>query len=161
MNFFLKVLFFSIAAALPAHGIYAQKCIHAAGGEAGGSGGSVSWSLGQVACSDWSDAGGIVTEGVQQPYEIFIMPGLQEFQSNPACLVFPNPTSGNLNLKILDPELKNISLRIYDTKGRQLRNLKVTAKETTIPMDDLKTNTYYLCIQEKDQPVMTYKILKK
>jgi len=161
MKIFLKLLVTLMPAVFFMPGLYAQKMILSAGGEAEGGGGNISWSIGQAAYSVWADAEGTLTEGVQQPYEIFISPGLQEFQPESLCIIFPNPTTGNVNLKILDPKLKKISYCIYDTEGRQLHKMAVGIAETTISMDDLKPDTYFLVIQEMDRAIMTYKIIKR
>jgi len=161
MKFFLKSLIILITAVFCNPGLYAQRITLPAGGEANGEGGTVSWSVGQVAYSVWEGTEDKLTEGVQQPYEIFIMPGFQEFQSESFCIIFPNPTSENVNLKITDPKLKNLSFCIFDTEGRQLRKMDIGTTETTIPMDDLKPGTYFLVIQEMDQTKRTYKIIKK
>ncbi|MCP4553263.1 MAG: T9SS C-terminal target domain-containing protein, partial [Bacteroidetes bacterium] len=49
-----------------AHG---QTTANTSGGEASGSGGAVSYSVGQVVCQTYSGTNGSVAEGVQQPYE--------------------------------------------------------------------------------------------
>jgi hypothetical protein len=142
-------------------GLFAQEGILSASCDASGIGGTVSWSVGQVAYSAWSDATGFVTEGVQQPYEIFNITGFEESASAPRFIVFPNPTSGKVTLKIFDPGLENFDACIYDMNGKRLLSVKVGAEEATIPMEDLRPATYVLNILEKDQTVMTYKIIKK
>lgn len=54
----------------------AQEAIPASGGNATGSGGSVSYSVGQVEYSSNTGSGGSVAAGVQQPYEISVVTGL-------------------------------------------------------------------------------------
>jgi hypothetical protein len=161
MKSILKILILWMLWAFSWSGLFAQGMINTAGNDAIGEGGSVSWSIGLVAFSAWGDMGGNITEGVQQPYEIFIMPGLQEVQTNSFFLVFPNPTDGNVNLKILDTKLKDLSYRIYDTEGREFRRLALITDVTAIPMNDLKPGTYYLVILVADYPIKTYKIINK
>jgi len=50
--------------------ILAQTAIPAAGGNATGSGGTVSYSVGQLTYNTYQGSVGTVSEGVQQPYEI-------------------------------------------------------------------------------------------
>ena len=52
--------------------IQAQEAVAAAGGEATGSGGTVSYTIGQINYTTNTGAGGTITQGVQQPYEFFI-----------------------------------------------------------------------------------------
>ncbi len=56
-----------------------QEAVTATGGEASGSNGTVSYTVGQVGYSVKTGGGGSVLEGVQQPYEIFIV-GVDEEQ---------------------------------------------------------------------------------
>ncbi len=141
--------------------LFAQQDILSAGCNATGNSGSVSWSVGLVAYSAWSASTGTITEGVQQPYEIFNIAGLEESESIPGFIVFPNPTSGKVTLKFFDHRLNNLSSCIYDVEGTLLRRIAIDTEEVIIPMDDLKPATYFLIILEKDQPVKTYKLIKK
>jgi hypothetical protein len=161
MKIVLKLLLILLLAGFTRVPLFAQQDILAASCNASGNGGTVSWSVGLVAYSSWGGASGSIIEGVQQPYEIFNLDGLEEFDSNPGFIVFPNPTTGKVTLKFLDSNLKNRSSCIYDMEGILLRKVTADTEEVTIPMDDLKPATYFLVILEKDQPVKTYKIIKK
>lgn len=161
MKIISKFLFMLALGGLPAAGLFAQQEILSANCDAAGLGGTVSWSVGQVAYSAWSDATGFITEGVQQPYEIFNITGFEESASAPQFIVFPNPTTGKVTLKISDPGLKNLDACIYNMNGKRLRIVNVNTEETTIPMEDLRPGAYFLNILEKDQTVMTCKIIKK
>lgn len=52
--------------------LQAQQTVPATGGVATGSGGTVSYTVGQVADTTQTGSGGTVTQGVQQPFEIWI-----------------------------------------------------------------------------------------
>ena len=53
-------------------GLHAQENTTAAGGEATGSGGTASYSVGQVVYTTVTGTNGSVAQGVQHPYEISI-----------------------------------------------------------------------------------------
>jgi len=53
-------------------GLQEQQAILATGGNATGSGGTVSYTVGQAAYITQTGSGGTVTQGVQQPFEIWI-----------------------------------------------------------------------------------------
>ena len=161
MKSFLKLLFILILMGFPLAKLFAQQEILSAACDATGIGGSVTWSVGQVAYSDWSDVTGTLTEGVQQPYEIFIIYGLEDFEPDPEFIVFPNPTSGKVTLKFFNHQPDNMSSCIYDGDGALLYRIAIDTKEVSIPMDNLKPATYFLIILEKDQPVKSYKIIKR
>ena len=59
----------------------AQESANASGGDASGSGGTVAYSVGQVVYTTNTDASGTVSQGVQQPYEIFTL-GIKETELN-------------------------------------------------------------------------------
>jgi hypothetical protein len=71
MKFYTK-FFLTISFTLCSLGlVHAQESINASGGEATGSEGTVSYSVGQVFYSTFSDQGnGSISEGVQQNLEI-------------------------------------------------------------------------------------------
>jgi hypothetical protein len=55
--------------------IHAQEAIPAGGGNASGSGGSASYSVGQVVYTTNTGTNGSAAQGVQQPYEISVVSG--------------------------------------------------------------------------------------
>ena len=74
--------------------VQAQTAISAAGGDATGTGGSVSYSVGQLTYITNTGTNGSVSEGVQQPYEILTI-GMDEAKGiSLAYSVHPNPTPG-------------------------------------------------------------------
>jgi len=56
-------------------GLHAQEAIPASGGNAKGSGGTVSYSFGQVYYISVEGVNGTVAQGVQQPFEISVVTG--------------------------------------------------------------------------------------
>ena len=59
-------------------GLQAQESVNATGGNAQGSGGSVSYSVGQLFYLIITGETGSVSEGVQQPYEISVVTAVVE-----------------------------------------------------------------------------------
>ena len=159
MKTILRFFLFLMITGYPAVALFAQQEILSTGFEASGTGGSVSGSAGQVAFSTWQDTTGIITEGVQQPFEIFIL-SVNELESTPMCTVFPNPTSGEVTLKF-NSSVSNMSTCLYDLNGTKLKSTTIDTLETIVPMDELQPATYILVILQKDQPVKTYKIIKR
>ncbi|MDD4385781.1 MAG: hypothetical protein PHD06_11460, partial [Bacteroidales bacterium] len=58
--------------------VQAQESLNATGGNASGSGGSAGYSVGQMVYTTHIGTNGSVAEGVQQPYEISIVIGIEE-----------------------------------------------------------------------------------
>ena len=91
----------------------AQQATISSGGDALGSGGTASYSVGQVVYTTNSGSNGSVSQGVQQVYGIFAL-GIKETALNSSISVFPNPTSDNLTLQISDFKNEKLAYQLYD-----------------------------------------------
>jgi opacity protein-like surface antigen len=81
--------------------VSAQTRVNATGGNASGSGGSASYSVGQVAYQTKTGSSGSVAEGVQQPYEISVVSGIEKaIGISLSVSAYPNPTTDFLQLKV-------------------------------------------------------------
>jgi hypothetical protein len=106
-------------------GLQAQEAVIAAGGTASGSGGSLSYSVGQVVNSTNTGANGSVTQGLQQPFEISIITGIEDAREIDLNVdAFPNPTSDYLNLDIENHDNTNLSYQLFDMQGKVLESKK-------------------------------------
>ena len=140
--------------------IQAQEAVAAAGGEATGSGGSVSYSIGQIDYITNTGTGGTVTQGVQQPYEFFIV-GIDDKKDISVELsVYPNPAVSTVNLRIDNQNLENISFQLYDMNEKLILNKKVSGNVTSIQMEKLASATYFLKVSDNKKVVKTFKIIK-
>jgi hypothetical protein len=147
-------------------GLHAQQTVPAAGGNDSGSGGSVSYSLGQVVYTTNTGTTGSVASGVQQPFEISVLTGLDDAKViNLTYSVYPNPTSDFLILKIEGEVKMQYTVSLYSMTGNLLRTQKVEASETQIDMGKLAVATYFLKIVQakkssSSQEIKTFKIIK-
>ncbi len=143
---------------------FAQEIIPAAGGNAGGSGGSVSYSIGQLFYKINPGTDGSVAEGVQQPYEISVVTGIQEATGiNLVVSAFPIPAADFLILRVEDYDFEDLDYLLYDVSGRLLMEGKVTSSETTIYMTNLVPAVYFLKvlqIRPSYLEVKTFRIIK-
>lgn len=131
-----------------------------AGGNATGTGGSASYSVGQLVYTTATGATGSVAQGVQQPYEINVISGIEDIYGIDLLMAYPNPAVNFLTLKIENNELSSFSYQLYNISGSMIRNAKVTSIETTISMSDLTPSTYFLRILVDNKEVKTFKIIK-
>jgi hypothetical protein len=142
-------------------GLQAQEAIPATGDNASGSGGSVSYTIGQVVYTTNTGKNGSVAEGVQQPYEISVVVGIEQaVYTNLFCKVYPNPVTEFLKLKVESYKVENFSYQLYDMNGRLLENKKITGSETSIDMSNHLPATYFLKVTEVNKEVKTFKIIK-
>jgi len=143
-------------------GLQAQQTIPATGGDATGSGGSVSYSVGQVFYHTHSAAAGSVAEGVQQPFEIFVITSVDDLISDKIHLrAFPNPVITQLTLWTQEGHFSDPSYRLLDTHGQLIRSERVTGGETAIQMAFLPSGTYFLQVFDRDRMAGAFKIIKR
>lgn len=143
-------------------GLQAQENLNATGGNASSSGGSASYSVGQVVYTTNSGTNGSVAQGVQQPYEISVVTGLEEAKGiNLSVSAYPNPATDYLTLEVKDFELSNLSFQLHDMEGKLLQSEKIAGKQTSIVMSSLVPATYFVKVIQESKEVKTFKIIKK
>jgi len=142
-------------------GLQAQTSVNATGSNASGSGGSASYSVGQVVYTTNAGTNGSLAQGVQQPYEISVVTGLEEAKGiNLSVTAYPNPTTDYLTLSIADFDASKLSYQLYDMSGKLLQNEKITGNQTSIVMSNLVPATYFLKVISNNKEVKTFKIIK-
>ncbi len=140
-------------------GLQAQESPTATGGEATGTGGTASYSVGQVVYTTATGTNGSVAQGVQQPFEISVTTGVNETSINLELSVYPNPTTDYLTLKVEKTE--GLTFQLYDLQGKVITNKKVNSATTTVAMENLPTATYFLNVVKNNQIVKTFKVIKQ
>ena len=146
-------------------GLYAQEAILISGGEASDERGTVSYSIGQVVYNTATGTNGSATEGVQHPYEIYVITGIEdELGISLMVSAYPNPTTNFLTLKVDNCETSKLSYYLYDFNGKLIENKKVRANEMRISMSKLVSETYILKVIERNRniskEIKTFKIIK-
>ena len=137
----------------------AQQNTVASGGDASGSGGSVSYSVGQIDYVEETGSGGTANQGVQQPYEIFL--GYEDLSFEILANLFPNPTSEAIQLQFSNWEaFENPSFRLHDDRGRLIREGQITGELTFISLADLPNAPYQLSLVLDDQLARSFKVIK-
>jgi len=139
----------------------AQTTVTTSGGEALGSGGTVSYSVGQVACQTYSGTNGSVAEGVQQPYEISVVAGVEVTSISLMNIsAYPNPTTEFLKLKVESEKFERMNFQLYDMQGKLLQSQKLTGNETQINMSTYVPATYFVRVISNNQSIKEFKIIK-
>jgi hypothetical protein len=137
----------------------AQERPVSSGGEAKGTGGSISFSIGQMDYVNVNSSTAIITQGVQQPEEILVYPGDKPIiiDRDPDYVLYPNPVVDQTVLYVDQPITKKISYILYDILGRLIVRERLIYSKTTIEMSQFSSAVYLLYIVEDD----TDKIVKK
>ena len=141
--------------------IQAQSTIPATGGNASGSGGSASYTIGQVVYTTNTGTNGSAAQGVQQPYEISVVTAVETVKDiSLEMVVYPNPTTDFIKLKISNYDLQNLRYQLYDISGNILQDNKVEGNETSIILSSYLSSTYFLKVSDNNKVVKTFKIIK-
>ncbi len=139
-------------------GLQAQESLTAASGEATGTGGMVSYSIGQAIYSTATGTNGSVEPGVQQPYKISTTVGINETTIRLELSIYPNPTTNYLTLKTEDNT--NLSYQLYDFQGKIIENEIVSNNSTRISLEEQPTGIYFLNVVKSNRIVKTFKVIK-
>lgn len=143
-------------------GLQAQEAIPTSGGNASGSNGSVSYSVGQVVYTTNTGINGSAAQGVQQPYEISVITGIEGTNGiNLVLLAYPNPTTNNLVLTVNNYDISALSVKLLDLNGRILmEKTMLESNETSIDMSNYAVGAFILVISEGKKKLKTFKIIK-
>lgn len=138
----------------------AQQAVTASSGDASGNGGTSAYSIGQVVYTVCTGTNGSVAQGVQQPYEISIVLGIDNHSINLELKAYPNPTTIFLTLNVGKAELSTLNFQLYDMSGKLIESRKIISGTETIGMKNLPSATYFLKVSNNNKEVKTFKIIK-
>lgn len=136
-----------------------QESLLSSGGNASGSGGTSSYSVGQITYTSDVGSNGSVSQGVQQPFEIFIL-GVDEFPEIKVMMVFPNPTTEVITLKTGSYTSEALQYVLFDLNGREVKSQKITQSVTQIHLENLPPTIYFLKVLDQNKLLKTFRIIK-
>jgi hypothetical protein len=140
--------------------IQAQDAIPVSGGEATGSGGTVSYSVGQLVYTT-NIGSGTVSQGVQQTIEFVVLSNPELIALTLSAVTYPNPTTDYIVLSLTNAILTDLSYTMFDLQGRLVTKAKVEQEATQIAMKNLAIGVYILKVSRHNQALKTFKIIKK
>lgn len=136
----------------------AQQNTVSSGGEANGTGGSASFSVGQIDYINNATTSGSMHQGVQQPFEFF-----HDLSVDNASLIdislFPNPTNELVIMK-LESFISDLNYILYDNKGKSILNGKIVENETALDMSLCAAGEYHLSLFRDQEKFQSFKIIK-
>ncbi|MDQ6529069.1 T9SS type A sorting domain-containing protein [Flavobacterium sp. LHD-85] len=142
--------------------LYSQESIVVTGGKGTGTGGTASYSIGQIADVRLQGSGGSAQEGIQQPYEIATLNNEEFDEISLVMAAFPNPVVDELNLIVANNKFESLSYNLFDINGKIIaKALSITSSETKVSMQGLTQGVYFLAVNNNSKAIKTFKIIKK
>jgi Secretion system C-terminal sorting domain len=142
--------------------IQAQNVVSTAGGDASGSNGSISYTIGQIIYTTNISTSGTNAQGIQQAYEIWVKDGVNESGYNPLIsYIFPVPTSDFISLFVKNCEFAYLNYQVFDINGKLLLNNQIEGEETRINLENFLPSTYFLKVFYRNQEIKLFKIIKQ
>ena len=100
-------------------------------------------------------------EGVQQPYEVQVITGIDNAKNLSLLLsTYPNPTTDFLTLHVEDVASTTLHFQLVNMNGQILRDQPISNKESVISFLDLSSSIYFLKVLDNQDLVKTFKIIK-
>jgi hypothetical protein len=129
------------------------------GGEATGSGGAVSYSIGQIDYAFKGNTTFTLAEGVQQPYEISVT-ALDENNEGIMLSVYPNPVVNMLRISCHET-IKITGYTLQDATGRMLHTERIYGSFYEVDMQRYPTGNYFITINTSENKSNHYLLIKK
>ncbi len=139
---------------------FAQQNTVSSGGDISGSGGSVSFSIGQIDHQTKTSGSGTITEGVQQPYEIMVVTGVENTSVQLSANAYPNPVVDQLVLTIGQTTFSNVFYTLTDVSGKLISERKISDSRTEIQFKELAQGIYFIKVISGNKEVKVFKIIK-
>jgi hypothetical protein len=158
-NFYILILSFFVIGLVD---LQAQQSVNASGNNAVGSGGTASYSIGQVTYTSIGNAGASVNQGVQRVDITNVVQTKIKNNDNIRLIysVYPNPTGENLNLRVDNLNTEKLSYELCDILGRTILAGKIVEKETSISMSNIPSAIYFLKIIDNSGDVKKSQAVK-
>jgi hypothetical protein len=156
----LRRYFFLVGNLFLGAGAFAQSNTVSTGGNASGTTGSVSYSIGQIDYISSSGSNGNLYQGVQQPYEFYSTSGLSEYSTLIDLSLGPNPTSDVLYIHLNEELSEDLNFVLFDEHGKTVFSRMKLEKDNELDLKELPSAMYQLVISSSQQEIKTYKIIK-
>jgi hypothetical protein len=137
---------------------FGQNAISSTGGHFKSSGGSTSFTVGQVAYVLKKGTGFYLNEGVQQVYTKKTTP-VEELVYLKEVQLYPNPTQETMTLILSSKEDIQVRYTIMDYLGKEIRNGNILSEKSEISLRDLPSGNYFISLKSKKE-IRIFKMVK-
>jgi hypothetical protein len=140
--------------------IHAQETLPVSGGTAQGSGGTITFTIGQTMYINSTSASGSINQGIQQSFEFVTLSNPEYKALTLKAVPFPNPTTESITLALNDTDLSGLSYVMNTPLGQFISRGRLVRSETSIAMNNLPKGVYILRVQRNNKELKTFKIIK-
>ena len=138
-----KKIFSAVFVLLSFVSLHAQISFNAVRGEASGTEGSLSYTVGQTVYDTYTGSTGSVAQVVQLTYDITALLGAEISDIKLELVAYPNLTQETHTLKINNYNNDSLIYQLYDLQGKLWDSQPVKGAQTELEMKDLAVGTYY------------------
>lgn len=141
-----------------------RSVIASSGNSWSGSNIQVDYTIGEMMIATVGNSGNILTQGFQQP--AFLLTDAPNIQDNQTAIsYYPNPCTGLLNIKIMNPASSGYIAGFFDVTGRKIFTEKINSSRDasaylTCDISSLATGIYYVRISSGNAVAANFKIIK-
>lgn len=154
------LIFLGVCISLAGH---AQNGVVTAGTDLSGAGGTIAFSMGQIAYTYIDGEAGKVHQGIQQP-QLSVMVEVKDLYARLPVTVYPNPVQTALYISFgRSPEWgspEDFSYRLMDMQGKVILQRDLNSLTTLVPMASLPEAVYLLQIQSNSTDIKSFMVIK-
>jgi len=122
---------------------------------------SVSYSIGEVYYNTTTTSNSAITQGIQQPYEIYLISGIGNEKDVQLITAFPNPTSSTIKIVTQDIKIDGLNYKLYDLLGKEILSGDITSNQTELDLNNLMPAVYFIKVFRYNSTIKYFKIIKK
>ena len=158
----MKSAFFTttLSISLLSFASFSQSNTVASGGNGTGTGGTVSYTIGQIDYISATGTNGSTNQGVQQPIEFYPTNSIGEIGNNIQLSLGPNPTFDYITLFYENSDNVNLQYELFDVNGKLIITATPLKNENLIQLRELQTGNYFLKVSRENNEIKTFKIIK-
>ena len=140
--------------------VSAQQTANTSGKNVSQNNTSVSYSIGELYYNTTLNSNSVITQGIQQPYEIYLISGIGNEKDVMLITAFPNPTTTTLKLLIQDIKLDGLNYKLYDLLGKEILSGDIQKNQTELDLNNLMPAVYFIKVFRYNSTIKYFKIIK-
>jgi len=141
--------------------VSAQQSANTSGKNVSQNNTSVSYSIGEVYYNTTTTLSSVITQGIQQPYEIYLISGIGNEKDVQLITAFPNPTSTSIKIVTQDIKIDGLNYKLYDLLGKEILSGDITSNQTELDLNNLMPAVYFIKVFRYNSTIKYFKIIKK